>query len=95
MVSGDYYPDEDTKYDENSFRLLPYFVIEFKYLLNTQNIVYHLELNSVKLDNHKCLVKKFQMRPMNHSVLDFLNEDINNLNLFFHPNQIVRPRKPS
>jgi hypothetical protein len=33
------------------------------------------------------------MRPMYHSVLD--NIDINNPNLYFHPNQIVRPRKPS
>jgi hypothetical protein len=44
MVPGDYYPDEGTEYDENAFYLFPNTVIEYKYLGNAQDIVYHLEL---------------------------------------------------
>jgi hypothetical protein len=58
MVPGDYSPDKDTEYNKNSFRLLPNTVIEYKYLLDTQGIIYHLELNTVKLDNHKTSSKK-------------------------------------
>jgi hypothetical protein len=34
MVPGDYYPDEDSEYNENAFRLLPNTTIEYRYLLN-------------------------------------------------------------
>jgi hypothetical protein len=59
MVPGDYYPDEDTEYDESLFRLLPNTTIEYKYFGNGQEIVCHLEFNSLKLDKHKHSVKKF------------------------------------
>jgi hypothetical protein len=59
MVPDDYYPDENTEYDESLFRLLPNTAIEYKSLGNGQDILYHLELNSVKLDKHKRPVKKF------------------------------------
>jgi hypothetical protein len=90
MVSGDYYPDE-SNIDENSFCLLPNSSIEYRYLLDGQDFIYHLELKSVKSDDRKYPVKKFQILPMNYTVQD----GINNLNLFFHPNQRVRLHKPS
>jgi hypothetical protein len=81
MVPGDYIPDEESEIDENAFRLLPNTAIEYKYLLNGQDIVYHLELNSVKLDKRKRPVKKIQIRPVNYSKLD--------------PNRRIRPRELS
>jgi hypothetical protein len=57
MVSGEYIPDEESKIEEQAFRLLPNTAIEYMYLLNDQDIVYHFELNSIKLDNRKYLLK--------------------------------------
>jgi hypothetical protein len=52
IVTGDYYLDEETEYDENAFYLLP------KTAINGQDIVYHFEFNSVKLGNRKHQLKK-------------------------------------
>jgi hypothetical protein len=40
MVPGDYYPDEDTEFDNVVFHLLPNTTIEYKTLVNAQRIVY-------------------------------------------------------
>jgi hypothetical protein len=91
MVSGGYYPDKDIEYDNVVFHLLPNTAIEYKTSVNGQRIVYQLELNSVKLDNHKRVVKEFKIHAINYSVLDGINYQ----NLYFHPNEIARPSKPS
>jgi hypothetical protein len=89
MVPGDYKPDEDTEYDNVVFHLLPNTTIEYKTSVNRPHIVYHLELNSDKLDKNKRPVQKYQIHVFNRSVLDTIN------NPTFHPNQIVPPPIPS
>jgi hypothetical protein len=68
MVFDDYYPEEHIECDGDLFRVLPNTTIEYESLVNGQTIVYHLDLNSLKLDKHKRPVKKFQIRPLNASV---------------------------
>jgi hypothetical protein len=62
MVTGDYYPDLDTEYDGEIFRLFPNTTMEYECLVHGQGFVYHQVLNNVKVDKHKRPVKKFQIR---------------------------------
>jgi hypothetical protein len=62
--------------------LFPNTAIEYKYLLDNQEGVYHLKLNSNKLDEHNRPLPKFDILLMNYSVLD----NLNNNQVFFLPN---------
>jgi hypothetical protein len=94
MVPGDYVPDKDTEFDNVVFHLLPNTTIEYKSSVNGQRFVYHLELNSDKIDEFKRQVKKFHIlilppEVINRSKLDKIKTP------FFPPNEIVSPRVPS
>jgi hypothetical protein len=93
MVPGDYYPDNDTEFDDLVFYLLPNTTIDYK-TTDSRRIIYHLELNSDKLDEFNHPVKKFDIVVLppeltNCSKLDKIKIP------FFSPNKIVPPRVPS
>jgi hypothetical protein len=81
IVPRNYIPDE-SNLEERAFELLkPNTAIEYKFVLDAQECIYHLELNSRKLDEYNPSVPKFHAPLMNYTALD----ELNNNQVFFHP----------
>jgi hypothetical protein len=93
MVPGNYSPDNNTEYDNYDFYLLPNTTIDYKGSTSI-HIIYHLELNSNKLDKFNHSVRKFDIivlhsEVINRSYLDTIKTP------FSLPNDLVLPRVPS
>jgi hypothetical protein len=58
IVPGDYVPDNNTEFDNYVFYLLSNTTIEYK-TSSSRRVIYHLELNSNKLNKFNRPVKKF------------------------------------
>jgi hypothetical protein len=88
MIFGDYIPNE-SNIEESVFYLLQNTAFEYKYLLDNQECVYNLEINSRKLDEHNCLILKFDVGLMTYIVLD----ELNNNQVFFLSNSSTNPHR--
>jgi hypothetical protein len=88
MVSGDYVPDDDTDFDHTYFYLVQNSTIDNKTSVD-KRYIFHLELNSDKLDENGNPIKKFRIRLINRSRLDKLHKK------YFVPNVLIPPRVPS
>jgi hypothetical protein len=68
MVSGDYHPDNETEFDD-VFYLLPNTTINYK-TTDSRCFIYHLELNSDKLDKFNHPVRKFDIAVLLPKVIN-------------------------
>jgi hypothetical protein len=61
MVAGDYVPDDHTDIDHTYFYLVRNSTIDYKTLVG-KRFIFHLELNSDKLDENGNPIKKYGIR---------------------------------
>jgi hypothetical protein len=62
MAPGSYVPRDHTAYDDIIYNLLPNTTIDYISSEHGRDVVYHLELNSNKIDKYNRPVKKYQIR---------------------------------
>jgi hypothetical protein len=89
MCRGSYVPRDLTAYDDIIYNLLPNTFIDYISSEHGRDVVYHLELNSNKVDKYNRPVKKYQIRILNRSDVDQIRHP------HFSSNQIVPPRVPN